>query len=43
MENRTNASSESSPAAAAHPMTGGMAPGAAPTTLLSEVVRLRGV
>ena len=43
MQNTTNASMESAPVAAAQPMTGGIAPGTAPTTLLNEVVRLSGV
>jgi hypothetical protein len=40
---RIHASRESVPRAAAHPMTGGSAPGTAPMTVASDVMRFSGV
>ena len=43
MPNRTSAGSVTSPVAALHPITGGRAPGTAPTSVDSDVRVLSGV
>jgi hypothetical protein len=43
MPNSTHAPGDSAPLAATHPITGGSAPGTAPTTVANDERRLSGV